>query len=157
MSNEWPVAFSTIAEVAATLSGLLFVSLSVKLSGATRDERGWMLFVARRSFFDFLAVLGLALLYLMPNVSIKEVNWMLLLLCVARSAWHVRHWREFGATAGVAAHLKEQMVPLAATAIMSAAMIGIWQDWPVAPNLTYVGAIILLFGACQNAWRLLVR
>ena len=157
MLNEWPVAYSAIAEVAATLSGLLFVSLSVKLAGATRDERNWMLFVARRSFFDFLAVLGLALLYLMPNVLISEVNWFQLFLCLARVTWHVRHWRSFGATAGWIAHVKEQLVPFIATGLMSLAVIGVWLSWPVAPNLTYIGAIILLFGACQNAWRLLVR
>jgi hypothetical protein len=72
--NEWQSAYSTMAEVAATLSGLLFVSLSMKLHAVTGEHRGWMLLVAKRSFFDFLAVLGIALLLLIPAGSLVFVG-----------------------------------------------------------------------------------
>jgi hypothetical protein len=46
---------------------------------------------------------------------------------------------------------------MAATLMSLAAGIAMLLAYSVALRLTYATAIVLLIGACQNAWRLLVR
>jgi hypothetical protein len=155
--SSWLVAYGTIAEVAATLTGLLFVSLSMKLNTASSEERQWMLFVAKRSFLDFLAVLVIALLFLMPDIALRTVGWALVWLTLARVVWHVNHWRTYRATSARAFSLIAYVGSIAATLLLAIAGGAALMGWPAAPQLTYSAAITLLFGACQNAWRLLVR
>jgi hypothetical protein len=155
--NNWLAAFGTIGEVAATLTGLLFVSLSVKLNTASSEERQWMLFVAKRSFLDFLAVLVIGLLFLMPDISLNTIGWGLVWLSVARVIWHANHWRIYRATSTETFRLIGYLASIAATLLLTIAGVTALLGWPVAPQLTYIGAITLLFGSCQNAWRLLVR
>jgi hypothetical protein len=155
--NNWLVAFGTIGEVAATLTGLLFVSLSMKLNTASSEERQWMLFVAKRSFLDFLAVLVIALLFLMPDISLNTIGWALVWLSVARVVWHVNHWRIYRAMSTSTFRLIEYLASIAATLLLIMAGVTALLGGPAAPQLTYAGAITLLFGSCQNAWRLLVR
>jgi hypothetical protein len=155
--NEWQAVYSTIAEVAATLTGLLFVSLSVRLNASSSEERPRLLVVAQRSFFDFLAVLLIALLFLPPGASLYVIGWIVLWLSAARIAWHVSHWRIHRGSAQPKPELKEYLIPMAATLMSMAAGIAMLLAYSVALRLTYATAIVLLIGACQNAWRLLVR
>jgi hypothetical protein len=155
--NNWQVAFGTIGEVAATLTGLLFVSLSIKLNTASGEERQWMLFVAKRSFLDILAALVIALLFLMPNLLLHAIGWGLVWLSIVRTIWHVNHWRNYRATATRAFHLMEYLASVGVTLLLTSAGATALASCPIAPQLIYAGAISLLFGSCQNAWRLLVR
>ena len=155
--NNWLVAFGTIGGVAATLTGLLFVSLSMKLHAASSEERQWMLFIAKRSFFDFLAVLIIALLFLMPDISLKTIGWALAWVSFVRVLWHVNQRRIIRATTTETFRLSAHLIPIAATLLLIIAGAAALLSWPVASRLTYIGAITLLFGSCENAWRLLVR
>lgn len=154
--NDWQLAYAAIAGVAATLSGLLFVALSVRLTAADAEKRPWMLFMAKRSFIDFLAVLALALLFLMPKLTLQAVGWTQLGLGASRVAWHVRHWRMYHAVAVKGQHLREYLAPVGATLVLLIAGLGALLAWPDVLKTTYVASLMLLFGACQNAWRLLV-
>jgi len=155
--NDWQAAYTTIAEVAATLTGLLFVSVSVKLNVASDEERRWMLMIAKRSFMDFLAVLAVALLFLVPAVSPYVIGWAILWLGILRAVWHVSHWRTCRSLATLNMKLREYIVPMVATFGLFIAGIATLLAWSIALKVTYVLAIALLFGACQNAWRLLTR
>jgi ABC-type phosphate/phosphonate transport system permease subunit len=155
--NDWQAGYTTIAEVAATLTGLLFVSVSVKLNSASDEERRWMLMVAKRSFYDFLAVLAIALLFLMPTVSPDVIAWAVLWLGVVRAVWHVNHWRTRRSLATLNMNLKDYVVPMVATLGLFIAGVATLLAWPIAGTITYLVAIALLFGACRNAWRLMTR
>lgn len=155
--NEWQSAYSTMAEVAATLSGLLFVSLSMKLHAVTGEHRGWMLLVAKRSFFDFLAVLGIALLLLIPSGSLVFVGWTALLIATARIAWHVQHLRGYRSADAFRTSLTDYFVPMLATLMLASAGVALLLSSTISPKLIYAAAIALLYGACQNAWRFLVQ
>lgn len=154
--NDWQLAYAAIAGVAATLSGLLFVALSMRLAAADASERRWMLFMAKRSFVDFLAVLALALLFLMPKLTLQAVGWTQLVLGASRVAWHVRHWRMSRSLAAKGRSLREYLAPVGATLALLVAGGGALLAWPDVLKTTYIAALMLLFGACQNAWRLLV-
>ena len=155
--NEWQSAYSTMAEVAATLSGLLFVSLSMKLNAATGEHRGLMVLVAKRSFFDFLAVLGIALLLLIPGGSLVFVGWTALLIATARVVWHVQHWRSYRSAEAVKTSLIDYFVPMVATLMLGSAGVALLISSTLSPKLVYAAAIALLYGACQNAWRFLIQ
>jgi hypothetical protein len=155
--SEWQSAYSTIAEVAATLSGLLFVSLSVKLNAAPSEERDWMLVLAKRSFLDFLAVLGIALIFLIPAISLYMLGWTVLWLGITRAVWHIRYLRMYHRSEALKPEPKEYVIPLIATALLTAAGIAMLLSHASGPKLIYGSAIALLLGACQNAWRLLIR
>ena len=155
--NEWQSAYSTMAEVAATLSGLLFVSLSMKLNAATGEHRGLMVLVAKRSFFDFLAVLGIALLLLIPGGSLAFVGWTALLIATARVVWHVQHWRSYRSAEAVKTSLIDYFVPMVATLMLGSAGLALLLSSTLSPKLIYAAAIALLYGACQNAWRFLIQ
>lgn len=65
--TRWQPFFSAVAGVAATLAGLLFVSLSLNREKITAQENRILLRLARRSFGDLLYALFIALMFLMPN------------------------------------------------------------------------------------------
>jgi hypothetical protein len=155
--NEWQSAYSTIAEVAATLSGLLFVSLSVKLNAASNEEREWVLVIAKRSFLDFLAVLGIAMFFLVPSISHILIGWAVLWLSATRAMWHVRYLRTYHGSVDLKPTPREYVIPVVATVVLTTAGVAMLLSYAVAPKLIYSAAIVLLFGACQNAWRLLIR
>jgi hypothetical protein len=155
--NNWQVAFGTIGEVAATLTGLLFVSLSIKLNTASGEERHWMLFIAKRSFLDILAALVIALLFLMPNILLHTIGWGLVWLSIVRTIWHLNHWRKYRSATTRAFHLMEYLASVGLTLLLTSAGATTLASSPIAPQLIYAGAIGLLFGSCQSAWRLLVR
>lgn len=155
--NDWQTAYSTVAEVAATLTGLLFVSVSVKLTPASDETRHWMLFIAKRSFLDFLTVLAIALLFLVPAVSSAVMGWAILWLGVLRAVWHISLWRTRRTLALPEARMRAHLVSMVATVVLLIAGVAMLMLWPRAAKLTYVAAILLLFDACQNAWCLLTR
>jgi hypothetical protein len=155
--NEWLTAYSTVAEVAATLTGLLFVSVSVKLSTVSDETRRWMLFIAKRSFLDFLTVLAVALMFLVPARSYEVMGWVTLGLGIVRSVWHVSHWRKHGKLTTADTRPRVYLVSMAATLVLVIAGVATLLAWSHAAKLTYTAAMLLLFDACQNAWRLLTR
>jgi hypothetical protein len=155
--NDWLTAYSTVAEVAATMTGLLFVSVSVKLTAVSDETRRWMLFIAKRSFLDFLAVLAVALMFLVPAASYEVMGWVILGLGVVRVAWHISHWRKQSKLTLPDARPGASVISMAATLVLVVAGVAMLLAWPHAAKLTYVAAMLLLFDACHNAWRLLTR
>jgi hypothetical protein len=116
-----------------------------------------MLFIAKRSFLDILAALVIALLFLMPNILLHTIGWGLVWLSTVRTIWHVNHWRKYRAAAARAFHLMEYLASVGLTLLLTSAGATTLASSPIAPQLIYAGAIGLLFGSCQSAWRLLVR
>jgi hypothetical protein len=156
-TSDWLTAYSTVAEVAATLTGLLFVSVSVKLTAVSDEIRRLMLFIAKRSFMDFLSVLAIALMFLVPNVSNYSIGWGVLWVGIVRVAWHVSHKRQHRWLTAYDANIRIYVVSMAATAVLLIAGAATLLTWSHAAKLTYTAAMLLLFDACQNAWRLLIR
>jgi hypothetical protein len=65
--RDWQFFYSTVAAASATLTGLLFVSLSIHLEKIKSQAGALMLRTAQRSFEDFLYVLMIALVFLVPH------------------------------------------------------------------------------------------
>ena len=67
--KDWQFFYATVATASATLTGLPFVSLSLQRQGDKPDLAKLPLQAARRSFGDFLYLLMLALVFLVPHRS----------------------------------------------------------------------------------------
>ncbi len=65
--QNWQVFFTSVAAAAATLTGLLFVSLSLNRDRLKGDQAAKTLSIARITFGDFLYVLMIALVFLVPH------------------------------------------------------------------------------------------
>src|ERR1051325_5298678 len=61
---QWQPFFITVATVAGTLVGLLFISLSINRDAIVGNHTLFRL--ARRSFADFIFILLIALFFLIP-------------------------------------------------------------------------------------------
>jgi hypothetical protein len=154
--KDWQLVYATLAGVTATLSGLLFVSVSVSLNTADGAERQRLLFVATRSFLDFLSVLALSIFFLVPELTVLMAGLSQLMVGLLRTGWHLRHWlRRSHQTQRK--NLLQYLVPTFATiALLFAGGFSLALG-KFVPGLTLFAVMGLAFGACQNAWRLLVR
>jgi hypothetical protein len=65
--QEWELFYSTVALASVTLAGLLFVSLSFHREAMKGREDARLIRLARGSFGDFLYVLMLGLVFLVPH------------------------------------------------------------------------------------------
>jgi hypothetical protein len=67
--KEWQVFFATVAAATATLTGLLFVSLSINIKRFRRPENAELMRTARGAFGDFLYVLMIGIMFLVPFLA----------------------------------------------------------------------------------------
>lgn len=65
--QDWQMFYATVAAACATLTGLLFVALSINLDLLRRDSEA--LWVAQQAFGEFLLVLMVALVFLIPHLG----------------------------------------------------------------------------------------
>jgi len=65
--REWQFFYATVATASATLTGLLFVSLSLNRNNILGKTNEATLRIAKRSFGDLLYVLMMALVFLVPH------------------------------------------------------------------------------------------
>lgn len=83
--QRWQIFYATIATSSATLTGLLFVSLSLERGRWSAAERSDRLRVARGALADFLYVLMLSLVFLVPDQTRWGFAVAMLVLTVART------------------------------------------------------------------------
>lgn len=155
--QSWQMFYSTIAVSAATLTGLLFVSLSVNRQHFDDQAR----LVARRTFGNLLDVLILALIFLIPHgrpsglcITLATFGSVRFLTSVAEAirAARKRTWKKLSRTVFFRIAL-----PLLFPAGIVLLSVGIYEQsasamlWPVA---IVVG---LLASAGWNAWELLFK
>lgn len=65
--RDWQVFYATLAAACATLTGLLFVALSLNVDILRRHEDVDLMAVARQTFTEFLLVLMVSLIFLIPH------------------------------------------------------------------------------------------
>jgi hypothetical protein len=88
--HDWQVFYATLAAACATLTGLLFVALSLNADGAQPDDDADRMAVARQTFAEFLLVLMVALVFLIPHQVPPGLGVALLALGLASSFSAVR-------------------------------------------------------------------
>jgi hypothetical protein len=158
--SQWQPFFTTIAAVSATLVGLLFVSLSINREKITADANRELLRLAQRTFADFLLVLLIAILFLIPNQPNTSLAVEMFLLGILRIRWLFRRLIRTDKDAPrhtTTDSIREYLLPVLSVLGLFAAAVKIHQSdvggvyWFVVPVIAF-----LLFRASWNAWLLLV-
>jgi hypothetical protein len=65
--HQWQVFYATLAAVCATLTGLLFVALSLNVDVLRSEGNDGFMLLARLTFGEFLGVLMVSLVFLIPH------------------------------------------------------------------------------------------
>jgi hypothetical protein len=141
---------------AATLLGLLFVAVSLKLEVVRSESAKHVRALAWQTFASFLSVLFISFTYLIPFVDQRSLG---LVLAILGGFGLVRMALALPSTAGggwSVATVARFVLPLAAYVVMLGAGIDLRQGyvdglyWMVGP------IIMLLASAAQGAWSLLL-
>jgi hypothetical protein len=85
--TAWHEFYSVVAGVAATLLGLLFVSVSLNAETILGSGNKHAKRLAEQAFQNYLGVLLIALLVLVPGISDRDLGFSMLCLSLAWGAW----------------------------------------------------------------------
>jgi len=158
----WQFFFTSVATAAATLTGLLFVSLSLNLARLKGEKAHVTLSIARNTFGDFLYVLMIALIFLVPHQVPISLTVALLVLGIASGTGLILRERKQSAnTKTRSPDVKWLLRRFGLPAVASLGLIFV----AIAIGLKHYNAIYALVGviaallitACWNAWLLLVE
>ncbi|HSS95783.1 MAG TPA: hypothetical protein VLK33_02070 [Terriglobales bacterium] len=158
--QAWQIFYATLATASATLSGLLFLALSLRVERIRVSRRKTILLTARRTFGDFLYVIVIALVFLVPHQVAFSLSVALLVLALARGIGLIGEiLKYFGSRkrSDVAVFIRDLGLPFIVCAglleVAIAVLIGRYTD---LYNLVAVVTALLLT-ACWHAWLLLVE
>lgn len=158
--TKWQPFFSTVATVAATLAGLLFVSLSINRETITAPQNRLLLRLAHRSFGDLIFALFIAILFLVPAhetfslaiplFSLAAFRGWFLLRSISRSAQGAPN-----NAAGLGAMREHAFQSLSFLGLV-AASFAIYRGTIAAAFFLVPVIALLLCNATLNAWLLLI-
>lgn len=156
----WAPFYTAVAAAAATLSGLLFVALSLNRERLVAAGHRDSLRSAVRSFGDFLFVLGISLVMLMPKMDAPAIGLILVILGLLRIYRIVKHWRN-----PQYRHLRQRSArevaweyafPVGSCLALAAIGVRIWQGHGAAMYFVVGILLELISTASYSAWRLLM-
>jgi hypothetical protein len=158
---DWQFFFTAVATAAATLTGLLFVSLSLHRNRLKGEHAHAILPIARNTFGDFLYVLMISLVFLVPHQVPLSLTVALLVLGVASGVGLItRETRRFSSSPrkqwDIRLVLRQLALPAIASLGLVAVAIAIALQQYQAIYLLVAVIAALLVSACWNAWLLLV-
>jgi hypothetical protein len=156
----WQTFYATIATSSATLVGLLFVALSLKLEAVNLAENAGMRLLARQTFTTFLYLIGISLTFLIPGqdrFGLGPSLVMIAILGLIITVTELRAARPNLARANDRILLRRSGIKIVAfvSLLVIAVLILNGADakilyWMITPVL------FLLFSASLNTWSLLI-
>jgi hypothetical protein len=159
--TDWEPFFSTLASVAATLAGLLFVALSLNLKLLMRSEQRLTKGLAIRCFTIYLYVIAMALLFLVPQAGARALALLLSVIGVVGLLDTVRFLSQTRrvAPAGELRHYFLRRVGW--SFIDYVGMLGVagavWVGREASLHWLAVILVIMTMGTTLRAWDLMVR
>lgn len=91
--KEWQFFYSTVAAASATLTGLLFVAVSINAEKLTTSQNANRMRSARGAFGDFLYVIMIGVIFLVPHPVPFGFSFALTILGLARAVGTYRLMR----------------------------------------------------------------
>ncbi len=155
----WQAFFTTVAGLAATLAGLLFVGLGLNPRIMAPNGPPGMRVLAAQTFHHFLVLLVIALIALVPDETARPLAIPLLIVGVqglvrvgldlrqARRA-HDPHW-------GIVQAVARSVWPAAAYALCLWLAVDLWDGVTEALGSIVIVVILLLVHVSINCWDLL--
>ena len=159
--QSWQLFFATIAAASATLTGLLFVSLSLNRERLTGQRSHFVLTSARRTFSDFLYVLMISVVFLVPHKIPLSLTVALTVLGISRGIGLVRDYYHNKKRLKLKMKGRDVLRELGLPAIAAGGLIAIAiaTYYGMTDSIYWLVGVIaaLLLSACWRAWLLLVE
>ena len=160
--QNWQFFFASVATASATLTGLLFVSLSLNRIRWSGDRSHPILRIARNTFADFLYVLMIALVFLVPHPVPLSLTVALLVLGVASGGGLIlREVRQYDKVSKKLLDAKLILRRIGLPSIASIGLIVVAIEIALGNYEAIYGLVgviaALLVTACWNAWLLLLQ
>jgi hypothetical protein len=158
----WHDFYILAGSAAATLVGLLFVALSFNLDILLHDRHAHLLAFARQTLMEFVFVLMISLVFLVPHVSVRPLG---LLLALFSLVWLALAFvgRQRASRRAHKAHdenvpTRRRITGMIAMIIVAVTGLGMlfWRS-PYAAYLMISAICTLLGNAAGGSWHLLVE
>jgi len=157
--QSWQLFYATVGAATAALTGLLFVSLTLNRERLKGKRAEITKHTARRTFGDFLYVLMISFVFIVPHQVPYSLAIALFVLGLSRGIGLLREaahqhnnksFRKFN-------YPKEILLPLTASlGLIIVALLVIMEMMNALYGLVIVIAALLVT-ACWNAWLLLIE
>ncbi len=158
--EQWQLFYSTVSLAAVTLAGLLFVSLSLRAEKLKDPKNVRYLRLAQSSFGDFLYVLMLGLVFLVPHQVPMGLAVALFVLGGARAVGLARQFRRVRNDQGESEGKPNAVREVALPAVASLGLIVVGAAILVGQMVAVYGLVLvvaaMLATASWNAWLILV-
>lgn len=157
--QSWQVFYATLGAASATLSGLLFVSLSLNRERLKGKNAIKIKEIARRTFGDFLYILMISLVFIVPHTVPYSLAIALLVLGLSRGIGIIRETTQKTSNKkrNMALVIKEIGLPLTASLGLIIVSIAVIFGLTNAVYALVIVVAALLITACWNAWLLLME
>ena len=157
--QSWQIFYATVAAASATLTGLLFVSLSLNRERLKGKNAHMVIGMARQTFGDFLYVLMISLVFIVPHQIPISLSIALLVLGLSRGIAFFRQAAISLKNKSVSLLILVKEIGLPFTASLGLIVVAIAINFGVTNAIYGLVAVIaaLLVTACWNAWLLLIE
>jgi hypothetical protein len=159
--QSWFNFYAVIGAASATLTGLLFVALSMNAVAALSRGPHGSRRLAEQAFDNYLAVLMVSLLALYPDMTLITFGRVTLLVTAAWTAWVVVRLYQAAAEPSVHetrwAAMRRHISTLVGFGMLIYAAARMAIDGRDMRDTMAAANIVLLFSATEKAWGLLNR
>ena len=159
--NAWHEFYDMIGGASATLLGLLFVSVSLNAEVILGSKNKHSKRLAEQAFQNYIGVLVVSLMVLIPNISDKDFGFSLLCVSLAWGLWVlVRAFQSVIAHSGGYSRLmslRRFLAPFAGFGILVYAGFEMSSGHGGFQGRIAAGVMVLLISATVVAWQLLIK
>jgi hypothetical protein len=159
--QAWEQFYEMLGGVAATLLGLLFVSVSINAETILGPAHTHSRHLAEQAFQNYILVLIVSLLIVMPAMDPISLGQVLLWMAGLWGAWAVFRAMRSVTVSKVSENWfklsRRYLVTLAGFATLIYAALQLLEGKRKTPDTVATGAMVLLFSATIVAWELLLQ
>ena len=164
MTLDWAGFFSALAQVSGSLVGLVFVALTFNSRILGVGGNPMLAALAQQTFADFLLLLLISLLMLVPHTAAGNVGLMFVLLSAVDMVRILRNLMSLRSRLGTPSggwQIARRFL-LSGLAHVQILWVGIElirgnQSPDLTGSLLFSGIVLLLFSGCRSAWLLVVH
>ncbi len=159
--QAWIAFYSVIGTAAATMTGLLFVALSMNAAAALSPGPEGSRRLAGQTFENYLAVLMVSLLALYPDMNRETFGWVTLSVTGSWASWVLI--RLYQAASEPSIHesrltaIRHHLSTLIGFGMLIYSAAALALHGPDPRNMLASATVVLLFSATEKAWGLLNR
>ena len=155
--QQWQLFFATVAGASATLMGLIFLSLSLKLEVLRQVKDTRIRQIAWQTFSNFFFLIMFALVFLVPEQTPTGLALPILIICAVAIGITVSQAAQARRSGAVLSRLLRDSVPSLVAYLGLVAVIALLLRGAMQSLVWLLPVVIILLAiAVRNAWTLLV-